>query len=280
MKLSKKTALWFTAAALALLLMSFTCAASENYGTPIDLYINSNPVDGARLINGTAYIPYRAMILAADSDATFEWDMTRDTSVATTLGMRIEAPDAEHYIEANGRILYSELAKNLNLDGTLYVPIRALSRALSLNCDWNAAESAVYLTGTPTAIESGDAFYDSDIVYWLSRIISAESRGEPFLGQIAVGNVIMNRTEDGSFPDTVYGVIFDRKYGTQFTPAATGSIYNDPTDSAVRAAKVVLEGVEVVDNALYFCADRVSKGSWMDKNREYIETIGNHVFYY
>ena len=129
-------------------------------------------------------------------------------------------------------------------------------------------------------LEHGDTFYDSDIVYWLSRIISAESRGEPFRGQIAVGNVVMNRTEDGSFPDTVYGVIFDRKYGTQFSPVATGSIYNDPTDSSVRAAKVVLEGVEVVDNALYFCADRVNKGSWMAKNREYIETIGNHVFYY
>ena len=48
----------------------------------------------------------------------------------------------------------------------------------------------------------------------------------------------------------------------------------------MRAAKVVLEGVEVVDNALYFCADRVNKGSWMAKNREYVETIGNHVFYY
>ena len=46
------------------------------------------------------------------------------------------------------------------------------------------------------------------------------------------------------------------------------------------APEVVLEGVEVVDNALYFCAGRVSKGSWMAKNREYIETIGNHVFYY
>ena len=280
MKLCKKTALWLAAAALTLLLMSFTCAASENYGTPIDLYINNSHVDGAELINGTAYVPYRTMILAADQNAAFEWDGTRDTSVATTLGMQIEAPVGEHYIEANARILYSELAKNLNLDGTLYVPIRALSRALSLNCEWNAKESAVYLSGTPAALEHGDTYYDSDIVYWLSRIISAESRGEPFLGQIAVGNVVMNRTEDGSFPDTVYGVIFDRKYGTQFSPAANGTIYNDPTDSAVRAAKVVLEGVEVVDNALYFCSDRVSKGSWMDKNREYIETIGNHVFYY
>lgn len=280
MKLCKKTALWLTVTVLSLLLMSLTCAASENFGTPIDLYINSNPVEGARLADGTAYIPYRVGILAADPDATFEWDGSRGVSVATSLGMTIEAKADEHYIEANARILCSELAKNRNIDDTIYVPIRTISRIYSLECTWNGAEKAMYLTGTPTALEHGDTFYDSDIVYWLSRIISAESRGEPFRGQIAVGNVVMNRTEDGSFPDTVYGVIFDRKYGTQFSPVATGSIYNDPTDSSVRAAKAVLEGVEVVDNALYFCAGRVSSGSWMEKNREYIETIGNHVFYY
>ena len=55
MKLCKKTALWLTVTVLSLLLMSLTCAASENFGTPIDLYINSNPVEGARLADGTAY---------------------------------------------------------------------------------------------------------------------------------------------------------------------------------------------------------------------------------
>lgn len=279
MKLCKKTALWLSAAALALLLMSFTCAASENYSTPIDLYINSNSVDGAMLVDGTAYAPYRAVILAADPAATFVWDSAHSTSVANTLGMQIKAPANENYIEANGRIIYSECAKNLNCNDTLYVPVRALGRAMSLNCEWKAEQSAAYLTGTPTAIESGDTFYDSDVLYWLSRIISAESRGESFVGQIAVGNVVLNRTQSGLFPDTVYGVIFDRKFGVQFTPAATGSIYNAPTDSAVRAAKVALEGVEVVDNALYFCSGRVSKGSWMDRTRQYVETIGNHVFY-
>lgn len=100
------------------------------------------------------------------------------------------------------------------------------------------------------------------------------------LGQIAVGNVVLNRTEDGSFPGyMVYGVIFDRKNGTQFSPVSSGTIYNDPTEDAVRAAKIVLEGVEVVEDALFFCANRVNSGSWMAQNREYVETIGNHVFY-
>ena len=276
----RKAAVCFAAVLLTVLLMSFTCAASENIGEPIELSVNNTPVAGARLISGTAYAPYRVLVNAIDPAAAFEWNTAKNASVSSGNGVEIIAYANQHYIEANGRVLYTELATNLNLNGVLYVPIRSIARAYTLNCQWNGANKSVLLTGEPTPILSGDEFYDQDVVYWLSRIISAESRGEPFEGQIAVGNVVLNRTESGSFPDTVYGVIFDRKYGTQFTPAATGSIYNDPTDSAVLAAKAALEGVEMVDDALYFCANYVNKGSWIAANREYAETIGNHIFYY
>ncbi|MBQ6614351.1 MAG: cell wall hydrolase [Clostridia bacterium] len=276
----RKAVLAFASVLLMVLLMSFTCAASENNGTPITLYINNKQVDGARLIAGTAYAPYRTVVSEIEPTVEYTWNNEKRASVAHGNGIEIYAYSNEHYVEANGRVLYHTLAKNLNIDGTLYVPIRSIAAAYTLYYEWRGAEQAVYVVGTPKPLIRGEEFYDDDIVYWLSRIISAESRGEPFLGQIAVGNVILNRAEDGSFPNTVYGVIFDRKFGTQFTPAATGSVYNDPTASAVRAAKVVLEGVNVVDNALFFCAKRVSKGSWMDNNREYIDTIGNHVFYY
>lgn len=280
MNTCRKAAVCFAAVLLTVLLMSFTCAASENIGEPIELSINDTPIAGARLISGTAYAPYRVLVNAIDPAATFEWDTASNASVSSGTGVDISAYAGTHYIEANGRVLYTELAKILNLNGVLYVPIRSVARAYTLECAWNGETKSVILTGTATPIVSGDEFYDADVMYWLSRIISAESRGEPFEGQIAVGNVVLNRTESGSFPDTVYGVIFDRKFGTQFTPAATGSIYNDPTDSAVLAAKVALEGVELVDDALFFCANYVNKGSWIAANREYAETIGNHIFYY
>ena len=280
MNICRKAALCFAAVLLTVLLMSFTCAASENIGEPIDLSVNNTPVAGAKLIAGTAYAPYRVLVNAIDPAASFVWDAEKKVSISSGTGVKIAAYADKHYIEANGRILYTELAKILNLDGVLYVPIRSIARAYTLACVWDGANKAVLLSGEPTPIESGDTFYDADVLYWLSRIISAESRGEPFEGQIAVGNVVLNRTESGSFPDTVYGVIFDRKFGTQFTPAATGSIYNDPTGSAVLAAKVALEGVRLVDDALFFCANYASKGSWIAANRAYAETIGNHIFYY
>ena len=280
MNTCRKAAVCFLAVLLTVLLMSFTCAASENIGEPIELSINNTPVAGARLISGTAYAPYRVLVNAIDPAAAFTWDAANNATVSEGTGVQMTAYADQHYITANNRVLYAEIAKNLILNGTLYVPIRSVACAYTLECAWNGATRSVVLTGNPTPIQNGDEFYDEDVIYWLSRIISAESRGEPFEGQIAVGNVVLNRTESGSFPDTVYGVIFDRKYGTQFTPAATGTIYNDPTDSAVLAAKAALEGVELVDDALFFCANYVSNGSWIEANRSYAETIGNHIFYY
>ena len=280
MNICRKAALCFAATVLTVLLMSFTCAASENIGEPIDLTVNNTPVAGAGLLGGTAYAPYRALVNAIDPTATFAWEAATGVSICKGSGIRIHAYANTHYIEANGRVLYTELAKNIVENGVIYVPVRAIARAFSMECVWNGAERSVQLVGSPAPLVSGDEFYDADVLYWLSRIISAESRGEPFEGQIAVGNVVLNRTENGSFPDTVYGVIFDRKFGVQFTPAATGSVYRDPTDSAVLAAKAAMEGVNLVDDALFFCANYASKGSWIEGNRTYAETIGNHIFYY
>jgi N-acetylmuramoyl-L-alanine amidase len=124
-----------------------------------------------------------------------------------------------------------------------------------------------------------DDVYVSDELYWLSRIISAEAGGEPFLGQIAVGNVIINRMNHPSYPNTIYGVIFDRKYGTQFTPAANGTVYRTPTESAVRAAKVCLEGYSVSDGILFFYAPKYVSYTWIAQNRPYAFTIAGHKFY-
>ncbi len=129
-------------------------------------------------------------------------------------------------------------------------------------------------------IESGDEFYDADILYWLSRIISAESRGEPLLGQIAVGNVVQNRVRSDEFPDTYRGVIFDRKWGVQLTPVANGTVYDAPAEISVLAAKICLEGYTVSDEVLYFYEPAASTSSRIGDNREFAFRIGCHVFFY
>lgn len=85
----------------------------------------------------------------------------------------------------------------------------------------------------PTAalIKAGN--YNADDLYWLARIISAESRGESLDGKIAVGNVVLNRVASSDFPDTIYGVIFDDRWGGQFEPVRNGTIYQTPTEDSV-----------------------------------------------
>ncbi|MBE3101455.1 MAG: cell wall hydrolase [Firmicutes bacterium] len=117
-------------------------------------------------------------------------------------------------------------------------------------------------------------------IYWLARIIQAESQGEPYRGQVAVGNIIMNRVKSSSFPNSVYGVIFEY-YGSipQFSPVADGTIYNTPSDTSIKAAEEAYAGNRPVGSALYFFNPKKAAGSWIVKTRIYLETIGNHAFY-
>lgn len=125
-----------------------------------------------------------------------------------------------------------------------------------------------------------DSAYDYEDLYWLSRIISAEAKGESFTGQIGVGTVVLNRVRSSQFPNTIKGVVFDQKYGTQFTPVANGTIYDAPTQSAVVAAKMCLDGYTLSGSVLYFLNPRIATSSWIQNNRKYAFRVGNHDFYH
>jgi N-acetylmuramoyl-L-alanine amidase len=98
-------------------------------------------------------------------------------------------------------------------------------------------------------------------------------------GKLAVGNVILNRVRSSAYPNTIYGVIFDRKYGTQFSPVANGTIYNTPTADSIIAAKMCLEGYSLSSDILYFVNPKKAPNSWIAQNRTYAFTVGNHAFF-
>lgn len=133
---------------------------------------------------------------------------------------------------------------------------------------------------TNTANRSAISQKERDDIYWLAKIINAESQGEPYTGQVAVGSVIMNRVKSASFPNTVYGVIFEYYQGIpQFSPVADGTIYNTPNQSSMNAAAEAYAGNKPVGNALYFFNPAKAAGSWIVQTRKYITTIGHHAFY-
>ena len=121
---------------------------------------------------------------------------------------------------------------------------------------------------------------DRDNIYWLARIIHAEAQGEPYQGQVAVGNVVMNRVASPGFPNTVYNVIFEYTGSVpQFSPVSDGSIYNTPSASCMKAAEAAYWGSKPVGSALYFFNPKKASGSWIVRTRQYLTTIGNHAFY-
>ncbi len=121
--------------------------------------------------------------------------------------------------------------------------------------------------------------FDADSLYWLSRIICAESCIEPYKGKLAVGEVVLNRVKSPNYPNTVKGVVFDKRYAIQFEPVANGTVYNTPDDECIKAAKECLKGVNVVGDCLYFLNPLMSQSTWIQNNCRFVMTIGSHDFY-
>ncbi|MBQ9784833.1 MAG: cell wall hydrolase [Clostridia bacterium] len=242
-------------------------------------------LDGVEVMHGDCviydsitYVPLRKFCNLFDK-CSFSWNgATGTATVKSDGGLTLIVRQGALYIYANGHYFYTVGAVQ-NWGGSLYVPIRPLSRAFNSDLTWNAQKRSVELKSPAGAPAVAWANYKSDEVYWLSRIISAEARGESLKGQIAVGNVVLNRVRHKDYPNTIYGVIFDRKYGTQFSPVAYGTIYNEPSESAVIAAKICLEGYTMSDKILFFMNPRIATTNWIAKNRPYAFTIGNHSFY-
>lgn len=135
------------------------------------------------------------------------------------------------------------------------------------------AQAAAYTASNVTEDRNPD-------LYWLSRIIEAEATGEPYIGKVAVGNVIINRVNSSEFPNTIKSVIFEYDNGLpQFSPVADGTIYNTPSQDSINAAIDAMNGSRPVGNAMFFFNPAKSSGSWIVNNKTYVTTIADHVFY-
>ena len=278
---------WLCALFASLMLMcvfplsSFALSAAHpKESVETDIYL-----DGIEILDGdcviwrdTTFVPLRKFCNLFDG-CTFSWDGKSNTAtVRTKSGMTLIIQEGALYIYANGHYFYTVEAVQ-NWDGSLYVPIRPLARAFNATLEWNNSLRAVELQSSAGKPMVAWASYNEDDLYWLACIISAESQGEPLKGQIAVGNVVLNRVRHKSYPNTIYGVIFDRKHGTQFSPVSFGTIYNKPSESSIIAAKICLEGYSISNTALFFMNPRIATSNWISKNRPYAFTIGNHDFY-
>ena len=227
----------------------------------------------ARVMNNTTYVSLRTVAEVLAPDAQVSWE--QGTAWVRADGLTLAAVPGEPYLTVNERALYVPNGVRME-NGRTLVPIRTLAEALGGGVDWSRE---VGITLTPGTGRPAPASYNKEELYWMSRIISAESRGEPLTGKLAVGTVVLNRVASREFPNNIYDVIFDDKFGVQFQPVANGTIYNAPTQESVLAAKLVLDGARVAGDSLYFLAPELTDNHWIMENRTYVTTIGCHWFY-
>ncbi len=226
-------------------------------------------------INGIDYIPFRAAANAIG--AAYSYNSAEKTSVMRLSGLTVSATDGNYAVMANDRPLFAMSPIVIMSDGRMYIPATAFAKATGLSL--SVGEGVLSLTGGVKPLAVASRFYREDEVFWLARIIHAESSGEPLIGKIAVGNVVLNRVRSAYYPNTIYGVIFDRKYGVQFSPVANGAIYNTPSYASYLAAKICLEGFDLSEGAFFFLRPELSSSSWIPDSREYLFTVGKHDFY-
>lgn len=130
------------------------------------------------------------------------------------------------------------------------------------------------LTGESKNTSGKNVGYKSSDAQLLARCIYSEGRGEPYIGQVAIGACVMNRIKHPSFPNTIAGIIYQPQ---AFSAVDDGQINLQPDETAVKAAREAMNGSDPTGGAIYyFNPDKTSnKFIW---SRPQIKKIGKHIF--
>jgi N-acetylmuramoyl-L-alanine amidase len=125
----------------------------------------------------------------------------------------------------------------------------------------------------PTAVNVPNGFSQNDLQL-MANAVYGEARGEPYIGQVAVAAVIINRVNSASFPNSVAGVIFEP---AAFTAVADGQIWLTPNETAKKAVLDALNGWDPTGSALYYFNPDTATSAWI-WTRPQIKQIGKHIF--
>ena len=153
--------------------------------------------------------------------------------------------------------------------------VEYFQRKNGLTADGIVGPATLRALGMENSVSTGGAAAgQADSLALLARVISAEARGEPYSGQVAVGAVILNRVEHPSFPNTIAGVVYQPG---AFTCMVDGQIDQPVASSALRAAQEALNGSDPSGGAIYYFNPSTATSAWI-WSRPLIKVIGKHRF--
>lgn len=146
-----------------------------------------------------------------------------------------------------------------------------------LSVDGIAGPETLTAMGLPSgaAASAGRSDYTaSRDVDLLAHLIHGEARGEPYLGQVAVAAVVLNRTVDDRFPKTIAGVIYQPG---AFDAVYDGQIDLEPDSNSINAARDALNGWDPTYGCIYYYNPATATSSWI-WSRPIMLRIGKHNF--
>lgn len=146
-----------------------------------------------------------------------------------------------------------------------------------------AVIAALLVLSAPARAQAGPGYGSygaskgaSNDVYLLARLIYAEAAGEPYMGKVAVGAVVLNRVRSGMFPNTIAGVIYEP---WQFSCVGNWMFNSAPDRDSLNAAIDAMNGVDPTGGALYYFNYHLVTNGWL-WSRPFATVIGNHWFTY
>ena len=152
--------------------------------------------------------------------------------------------------------------------------VKKFQKKNGLDADGQAGNKTLAALGiNPNSGSSGGGENSGDLDL-LARLISAEARGEPYVGQVAVGAVVLNRVDHSSFPNSISGVIYQPQ---AFSCLYDGQFDEPVAESAYRAAREALNGSDPSYGAIYYFNPVTATSKWI-WSRPLIVQIGKHRF--
>ena len=167
---------------------------------------------------------------------------------------------------------------NGNVDGIYgsqtLAAVRWFQSKNGLTVDGIAGPKTLAAMGIFSSSSSNTTTNSSSDLNLLARLVYAESRGEPYTGQVAVASVVLNRVKSSSFPNSVAGVIYQ---SGAFSVVNDGQINLTPNATAKKAAQDAINGWDPSYGAIYYFNPKTATNKWI-WSRPATVTIGNHRF--
>jgi N-acetylmuramoyl-L-alanine amidase len=152
--------------------------------------------------------------------------------------------------------------------------VKQFQKSRGLKADGIAGPKTLLYLGLGSNASTSSGQYSSSDIYLLAKIITAEARGESYIGQVAVGAVVLNRVRHSSFPDSISGVIYQPG---AFSAVRDSNWSVEPDATAKKAARDAINGWDPTGGAIYYYNPAKTNDRWI-RTRQVVATIGSHIF--